>query len=270
MKNITIINASAKKGEFKHAIFDFDGTISLVRAGWQDVMNPYFIDVLMDTLHPGSEQSVTRCVKDFVDFNTGKQTIYQCIALADEVKKRGGVPKEPIEYKNTYHSLLLKKISYRLRGLESGELSRRDWVVPGSYELLDGLRKRGIVCYLASGTDEKYVLNEAELIGVTNYFHGGIYGAKDDYKTFSKKMVIDKIIKDNNLSGSELIGFGDGYVEIENIKQAGGFAVGVASDESGKLTMDEWKFHRLKNAGADIMIPHYLDSQELLKFLFEE
>ncbi len=270
MSNIKVINKNAKRGAFKHAILDFDGTISLVRAGWQGVMNPYFIDVLMQTPNPGSETSITNCVKDFVDFNTGKQTIYQCMALADEVEKRGGTALTPLEYKDTYHALLLHKISYRLDGLKSKTMSISDCVVPGSFELLKGLRERGVVCYLASGTDEKYVLNEAELVGVTDYFDGGIYGAQEDYKTFSKKMVIEKIIKDNDLSGSELVGFGDGYVEIENVKEAGGFAVGVASNETGKLTMDEWKFDRLKSAGADIMIPHFLETQELLKYLFEE
>lgn len=270
MKNIKVINPNAKRGTFKHAILDFDGTISLVRAGWQDIMNPYFIDVLLKTPNPGSLESVTMCVKDFVDFNTGKQTIYQCMALADEVKKRGGTPLEPREYKDTYHELLLEKISYRLDGLGKGTMSVNDCIVPGSFELLEGLRERGVICYLASGTDEKYVFNEAKLIGVTDYFDGGIYGAQEDYKTFSKKMVIEKIIKDHGLCGSELLGFGDGYVEIENVKEAGGFAVGVASDETGNLAMDEWKYERLKSAGADIMIPHYLETQELLKYLFEE
>lgn len=268
MNTIKVINSNGKRGAFKHALFDFDGTISLVRAGWQDIMNPYFIDVLAKTPNPGSMENVIRRVKDIVDFNTGKQTIYQCMALASEVEKHGGIPLKPLEYKETYHNLLLDKISYRFDGLKKKTMSINDCVVPGSFELLKGLQKRGVVCYLASGTDEKFVLNEAKLVGVTDYFDGGIYGAQDDYKTFSKKMVIEKIIKDNNLSGSDLLGFGDGYVEIENIKGVGGFAVGVASDETGNLTMDEWKFNRLKKAGADIIIPHYIETQELLTYLF--
>ncbi len=270
MTDMTILNSDAVRGRFKHAIFDFDGTISLVRAGWQGVMIPYFIDVLKATPTPGDIDSITACVKDFVDFNTGKQTIYQCMELADEVKKRGGEALEPLAYKETYHNLLLDKIAYRLEGLNSKTMSVNDCVVPGSFELLEAFRERGIICYLASGTDEKYVFHEAELIGVTGYFDGGIYGAKDDYKLFSKKMVIEKIISDHHLSGDELIGFGDGYVEIENVKDAGGFAVGVASDETGNGGLDDWKYHRLKNAGADIIIPHYLETESLMNYLFEE
>ena len=52
---------------------------------------------------------------------------------------------------------------------------------------------------------------------------------KDDYKSFSKKMVIDRLIRDNKLDKGGLMGFGDGYVEIEEVKGVGGIAIGVAS-----------------------------------------
>ena len=31
---------------FRAALFDFDGTLSLIRSGWQDVMTPYFYEEL--------------------------------------------------------------------------------------------------------------------------------------------------------------------------------------------------------------------------------
>ena len=39
------------RGEFhiKHAILDFDGTVSMLRDGWQDVMVPMMVDELLDT-----------------------------------------------------------------------------------------------------------------------------------------------------------------------------------------------------------------------------
>jgi hypothetical protein len=54
-----------------------------------------------------------------------------------------------------------------------------------------------------------------QLVGSAPYFEA-IYGAKDDYKNFSKKMLIDKIIQEHQLHGSEFVAFGDGYVEIED------------------------------------------------------
>ncbi len=266
---MVILHQDATRGKFKHALFDFDGTLSLVRAGWQDVMKPYFVEVLMET--PGAEarEDVTRCVHDFVDLTTGKQTIYQCIELANEIQKRGGMPLAPLEYKQEYNRRLLEKIHHRIDGLADGSLPVLNHVVRGTHALLEALRKRDVTLYLASGTDEPYVLNEAKLTRVDEYFNGGIYGARDDDNRTSKREVIRRIMSSNSLSGDALLGFGDGFVEIENVKEAGGFAVGVASSEDGHVGMDEWKARRLTQAGADMLIPDYADTDALMAFLFE-
>jgi len=251
---------NTKPATFRCAILDFDGTLSLIREGWQQVMIPYFVEVLRNTplgkdADPGELERETR---DFVDFLTGKQTIYQCLQLAEEVQKRGGVAEEPIQYKHEYHRRLEQRIAGRIADMEKG-CDPKEHLVPGSCELLEMLRRHGITLYLASGTDEKYVKQEAALLQLTDYFNGGIYGAQDDYKKFSKAIVIQKIIADNNLVGTELIGFGDGYVEIENVKAVGGFAVGVASDETNRAGIDVWKRDRLIKAGADVIISDYRD-----------
>ena len=260
---------SIKPATFRCAILDFDGTVSLIREGWQHVMIPYFVGVLRATplgkeTDPGELEKETR---DFVDFLTGKQTIYQCLQLAEEVQKRGGVAEEPIEYKHEYHRRLEQRIVGRIADLKNGA-DPKEHLVPGSCELLEMLRRWGVTIYLASGTDEKYVKEEAALLQLTDYFDGGIYGAQDDYKKFSKAMVIQKIITDNNLVGAELVGFGDGYVEIENVKSVGGFAVGVASDETNRAGVDTWKRDRLIKAGADLIIPDYREIAEIENFLF--
>jgi phosphoglycolate phosphatase-like HAD superfamily hydrolase len=102
---------------------------------------------------------------------------------------------------------------------------------------------------------------------VDSYFDG-IYGAQDNYKSFSKKMVIDRIIAEHSLHGEELLGFGDGYVEIENVKSAGGFACGVAADELKRRGVDQWKRKRLKGSGADMIIPDFTGTAALMKYLF--
>src|SRR5581483_8576769 len=106
----------------------------------------------------------------------------------------------------------------RLHALAAGTASPEEWTVPGSHAFLEGLRRRGVTLYLASGTDLKYVRREAELLGVAPYFGEHIYGALDDYRSFSKKMIIDRILHDHGLRGEELLGFGDGFVEIEEVK----------------------------------------------------
>lgn len=267
--HIEVLKDEVKRGHFKSALFDFDGTISLIRQGWQEVMVPYFTEVLLETPKAEELDTLSACVRDFVDLLTGKQTIYQCIRLGEEVEKRGGRPKDPLEYKREYHRRLMERINHRIQGLEDGSIKPEDLIVPGSLSFLSLLRELGMVLYLASGTDEPYVLKEAELLGITSFFDGGIYGARDDYKTFSKAMVIQRIIQTHGLSGYELVGFGDGYVEIENIKAVDGFAVGVASDEVRRMGVDEWKRNRLIGAGADIIIPDFREAVELGHYLFQ-
>jgi phosphoglycolate phosphatase-like HAD superfamily hydrolase len=112
-------------------------------------------------------------------------------------------------------------------------------------------------------------LDEANLLGITPYFRG-IYGALDDYKNFSKRMVIQRIIKENHLSGPELVAFGDGYVEIEDTKAAGGIAIGLATDEAGRAGVDEWKRDRLIASGADVILADFRPFPDLWRFLMME
>ena len=88
----------------------------------------------------------------------------------------------------------------------------------------------------------------------------------DDYISFSKRQVIERILRQNQVSGEQLLIFGDGYVEIEDCKNVGGLAVAVASDEAnnGSGEFDEWKRNRLLGVGADIVIPDYRDAETLL------
>ena len=274
--SIEVANAETPRGSFRFALFDFDGTISLIREGWQEIMIPYFTDEMASC--PGarniSGEELTATAQDFIYRLTGKQTIYQCIELAERVAALGGKPLEPLAYKAEYHRRLELRIAHRIAELRAdcsgGAFAAAPirHVVPGSFEILEALKKRGITMYLASGTDEKYVLEEASLLRVDGYF-AGIYGAQDDYKNFSKKIVIERIIRENNLHGRELLGFGDGYVEIENVKGAGGFACGVATDEVRRSGIDEWKRNRLKGSGADIIIPDFTGTPELMAYLFD-
>jgi len=269
--SIEVVNSAATRGFFRFAVFDFDGTISLIREGWQQIMIPYFADEMAAC--PGARniprEELIETARDFVYINTGKQTIYQCMELAERVAGLGGKPLEALAYKTEYHRRLELRIAGRIAELKANPMAAINHVVPGSFDILGALRKRGVTMYLASGTDEHYVIQEAALLQVDSYF-AGIYGAQDDYKNFSKKIVIERIIRENNLHGRELLGFGDGYVEIENIKGAGGFACGVATDEVRRFGMDEWKQNRLKNSGADIIIPDFSDTPKLTAYLFNE
>lgn len=266
---IEIIHPDIVRGRIRHALFDFDGTLSLIREGWQGVMIPLMVEWLMDTPNHESEAELTALVTEFVTRLTGKQTIYQMIQLAEEVAKRGGTPLDPLAYKHIYLDRLWARIRHRVEALKAGRVPPDDMMVPGGRAMLQALVSRGVRCYLASGTDEPYVLDEAAALGISEYFVG-IYGARDDYKSFSKKILIERIIAENNLSGPEFVAFGDGFVEIEDAKRVGGLAVGVASDEARRTGIDAWKRNRLIQAGADLIVPDFREHEELVRYLFEE
>jgi phosphoglycolate phosphatase len=267
--DIEVINPALARGRFRSVLFDFDGTLSLIREGWPGVMIPMMVRALRETGTKETDAELTTAVEDFVMRLNGRQTIYQMIQLAEEVRKRKGTPLEPLAYKHRYHDLLMERIEGRLSALADGSAAPDEWTVPGSHALLEALRRRGLTLYLASGTDLKYVKNEAGLLGVATYFGEHIYGAMDDYQNFSKQMIIEKILHDNNLHGAELLAFGDGFVEIEGVKKVGGVAVAVASDEVARRGVNTWKRNRLVQAGADIVIPEYRRHEQLLQYLLD-
>jgi phosphoglycolate phosphatase-like HAD superfamily hydrolase len=260
----------ADLGNIKHALFDFDGTISLIRDGWQNVMVPMMVEILAATQTDETNEELQDIVIEFVDRLTGKQTIYQMIQLCEEVEKRGGAPLEPLEYKQRYNDRLLPIVSDRIAKLEKGDVAKSELLLRGALDLLRRLRDRDVKLYLASGTDVEFVKHEADILGITPYFTGGVFGAVREYKTYSKAMVIQKILADYNLSGSQLLIVGDGFVEIENAKAVGAVAVGVASIENNRFGMNANKRRRLINAGADIIIPDYSDQDRLLEYLFQK
>jgi phosphoglycolate phosphatase-like HAD superfamily hydrolase len=262
--------AFAPRPNVSHVLFDFDGTLSLIRQGWPDVMVPMFVEMLPALPGESEAERHRLCFEDIMRLN-GKQTIYQMIQFAERVHERGGQAREPLWYKNEYLRRLDQCIQHRLEGLHQRTIPTDDLLVFGSRALLDDLAKRGVALYLASGTDEPFVKREAELLDVSRYFGPHIYGAKDDYKTFSKKMVIERILRENKISGEQLLAFGDGYVEIQNTKEVGGLAVAVASDEAhnGSGQMDEWKRSRLLGVGADVVIPDFADGSALLNCVFQ-
>jgi phosphoglycolate phosphatase-like HAD superfamily hydrolase len=263
--------AFAPRPQISHVLFDFDGTLSLIRQGWPEVMVPLFAELLPPL--PGESEEARRqlCFDDIMRLN-GKQTIYQMIQLAERIRERGGNPRDPLEYKREYLRRLEERIRHRLEGIRSGAIARDNLLVHGARAILELLQQRGLPLYLASGTDETFVKQEAELLDLTRYFGRHIYGAQDDYKQFSKKIVIERILRENQIPGEQLLSFGDGYVEIENTKQAGGLAVAVASDEAnnGSGRFDEWKRERLLGVGADVAIPDFRDADALLNHIFDE
>jgi len=264
---IEIIRPDFPRGQFRAVLFDFDGTLSLVRRNWQATMIPMMVDVLAETGTAETRDVLHAHVEEFVMRLNGKQTIYQMMQLAEEVRTRGGVARPPLEYKHQYHDLLWEHVGQRVTALKTRATSPEEMSVPGAHQLLEQLTARGLTLYLASGTDLAYVKDELVALEMDHYFGEHVYGALDDYQNFSKAMIIERIIHDSQVEGHQLLAFGDGFVEIEETHRAGGVAVGVASEEETRQGVNAWKRERLIHAGADVIVGDYREQDELLAAL---
>ena len=267
---IEVHHPEIQRGRICYAVFDFDGTLSLLRAGWQEVMIAHAVEELSGTPADPPPEGWHAFCREYITRLTGEQTIYQMLHLEEQVRQRGGSPQPAAQYKWEYLRRLGVRISGRLDALRQQREPPENYLVRGSRDLLEGLARRGITCYLASGTDHQFVVEEAQLLGVAPYFEGRIYGAQEDYQNFSKKILIARIIAENHLHGPDLIIFGDGYVEIANAVEVGGLAVGAATCEEGGQEWDEWKKSRLLEVGANLLVPHWEEAELLLSYLFGE
>ncbi len=273
---IEIINDWERPLQIKHAIFDHDGTISTLREGWEEIMVPMMMKAILGEHHDDADESlyekVHAQVVEFVDKTTGIQTLVQMQGLTGLVKEFGLVPKEQIldefGYKEIYNKELLAMVKKREAKLLRNELTVEDFTLKNAVPLLEELYKAGVTLYLASGTDEEDVKNEARILGYDHLFKGGIYGAVGDVTKEAKKIVIDRILDTIGESNTtQLATFGDGPVEIRETKKRGGITIGIASNEVKRHSLNENKRARLIKGGADVIIPDFSQLPLLLELL---
>jgi len=273
---IEVIGEVAPVGEISHAIFDHDGTVSSLRQGWEPIMESVFIRLILGAQYESADESVYRRIADhtasYISRSTGIQTLKQMSALADMVRDFGFVGENEIldahGYKKIYLEALMETVNRRIEKLTREELDVNDFTIKGAVSFLKMLREKGVTLYLASGTDDADVRNEAQALGYAALFDGGIYGATEDIDHDAKRQVIERILSAQSLSGASLVCFGDGPVELREAKKRGGLAVGLASDEVRRYGLNPEKRARLICAGADFIIPDFSQPRELLECLF--
>jgi len=264
-----ILNSAvmANLGSVRHALFDFDGTLSVLRQGWEPVMEALMVEAICAGKTPS--QDLIAEVRDYIDLSTGKLTILQMQWLADKVHSFGAEKKllSAAAYKKRYLQELMVSVSMRLEALENGTASAGDYLIQGSQEFIRGLAEKGVALYIASGSDHADMVREANALGISKYFQGGIFGALDASESNGKERVIQRILEDHHLAGYELLVVGDGPVEIIEGRQRGAISLGVASDEVVHSGWNEQKIERLTRAGADLLVADFAHSSELIKIL---
>lgn len=269
---IEIIDSDAPRGHFRHGLFDSDGTVSLLREGWETIMGPVMVKAICGDHSPTPE--IEKAVAEYIDRSTGIQTIYQMEHLVEMVREFGLVPQDQMldawGYKGIYNEQLMVPVRERLGQLQRGEKTVEDFTLRGSIKFLQMLYDRGVTLYCFSGTDQEDVRNENRALGTGRYFTGGIFGALRPVEAYSKEKVLKEIIARFDLHGSEVLVVGDGPVELRNAKEVGAFALGVASDEARGYGLNAHKRKRVLRAGADILVPDFTEAEAIYNYLFPE
>lgn len=260
------IQANLELGKVRVAVFDFDGTVSLLRADWQDIMTDMMVE-LVPPRNGESREHVRAHAREMIHSTNGKPTLSQMELIAAEVREAGGTAQEAEAYKQIFLERLLSNVAPRRRALERKEVSPEKWQMPGVRDLLAALRARGVTCYIASGTDEKPVREECAALGLAEFF-AGIYGATADVEHSSKRAIFERLVKQEGLGVNEWVVFGDGVEEIRVGKGLGALAIGIAYDAGRNGAIDPDQGARLIDAGADAVAADFRPQTAILNFLY--
>ena len=267
LRRAEIINADLRRPEISHAIFDFDGTLSWLRHGWPQIMLEVFLKSAPTEWHDDATIR-TKLLSDILSLN-GKPSIHQLKRCCERVRSARRKAPSPQALLDEYLPTLRDIVDRRIAAIRGGSCRANEFIVWNASQALEILRDRGVALIILSGTVESDVRTEAELLGVAHFFGDHIYGSPPQ-GAFSKKDVIDRIMREERIEGHHLLAFGDGPVEISFTKAVGGLAIGVASNEekNGSHQLDQAKREQLIAAGADVIIPDYAEADALMAAIF--
>lgn len=251
-------------------IWDFDGTVSLLRAGWAEIMSGLFLEKWRATVAPQApDAEQARLQQDLLRLN-GHPPIHQMMDFADQVRRRGGTPESPEAYHQAFQERLSRRIQERLEEsrLQGGDAG----LVPGARRLLECLQQAGVQQHLLSGTARTDLLVEVTELRLTTFFPPPhIHGPGPDDTTFRKAFVMEQLQRSTGFSPNEIACIGDGRVEMVEANRLGFFTLGVACPETelphDPGALDPSKLAILQEAGAQSILRDYLDTSACLHFL---
>jgi phosphoglycolate phosphatase-like HAD superfamily hydrolase len=257
---------SVDRPRLQAAVFDFDGTLSTLRHGWEAIMAPMMVEMIAGATTP--TPALRQEVDEYIDQSTGIQTIHQMVWLAEAVTRYGlnATVHDPWWYKGEYNRRLLEPVNARLATIAQGEATVEDFSIAGGRAFLQALRARGVILYVASGTDHPDVVREATTLEFADYFQE-IAGAPVGTIDCSKEAVLRRLVEEHGLCGAEVLVVGDGRVEIALGRQIGALTLGLATDEARRQGMNPVKATRVTSAGAHALAGDFLALDALLKWL---
>jgi phosphoglycolate phosphatase len=264
--SLEIVSATHPRGPFRCAVFDFDGTLSLLRGDWQGLMVPMMVDLLAATRSGETREQLNELVWEYVTRLTGQPTMAQMVALVEELKRRGGSPAPPEVYLARYLDQLLSRTAARIEDVQCGRASIDEMLVPGTLPLVEALARQGLLLVIASGTELGDVQREAAVLGLDRYFGERVFGPVNGDPRFSKEVVLRRLMAEHGFRGDQIVAIGDGPAEMLAVKAVGGLALGVASDEvhrDGRI--NRLKREHLIRAGADAIVADYRDLEAVFE-----
>ena len=264
---VLLLNPAVPRGDYRAAMFDFDGTLSLLREGWSRLMAELGRDLIRErNLAAPPDTELLPELEREVLLLSGKPSIFQMRRLADDIAARGGVAPDPDELLVEFHRRLFAAVGHRKDLVRQGQ----PWTPRGTHELLRNLKRRGVALYMASGTTITHVREEADLLMVDHFFGDRFYAPAPDSTDFRKADVVERILREQGIAGRQLLGFGDGYSETVEVKRVGGTVVGIASEEPPHVGMHALKLAMLTELGADLLVADFAMQADLVAWLFHE
>jgi phosphoglycolate phosphatase len=232
----------------KLAIFDFDGTLSLLREGWATIMAQQGVELLEDaTRHEELELAMLML--------SGKPSIVQMRKLIEFAQVAGKPHPTDEELLAQFNQRLASILDTRLGTI--GTSPRGAFCVPGAIEYLEMLQQHGLRLALVSGTLRDYVLAEAAQLQLMPFFGDNVFAPAGNNDGFTKLGVIRNLMQKYNVTGPQLIGYGDGYAETVAVRELGGYVAGLATRDIGEEGLHPMKAEMLHKLGADVLVPDY-------------
>jgi phosphoglycolate phosphatase-like HAD superfamily hydrolase len=266
---IELLPGFAPRPRATHVVFDFDGTLSWLRHGWTEVAQTVIAPRFLLRSGETAADIRTHLFREMFRFN-GRPTPLFTTEMAAQIQQRGG-QADADELLESFLRPLNANAHERYAQLRNGSATPDDFIVHGGRALLELLTARGLNIIILSGNPHDQITTEAEMLGLTQFCNGHVYG-HTDANNFTKQSVLEKLMAEESFTGEAFVMFGDGAAEIEAARNLGGLAVAVCSDENenGSGRIDENKRAVLLEVGANAVIADYREPESLLKILLGE
>lgn len=246
------------------AAIDFDGTLSLVRMGWQAVMHGVMKQALAP-FHPHPD-ALDAEISAYIARSTGQPSIIQMAWVDEHVHLYGGPHHGAQHYLDQFSHAMSDRIDARLAGMTSSAAADGH-MIRGARRFLSMLQEHDIRIALVSGTEHHHLLRESTALQILPFFDAGVYGPGAHAPGFTKAEALAQLVERYELLPGQLLSVGDGPVEISAGKSLDGYCIAVASEEeTGEL--DLHKRTHLLHAGADAVVANFVHIDAIETLLF--